>query len=49
MPLAPGEAVQPDSLKIPGFKLVKHEARELDFDQPGDFTVDEQKIAAWRG
>jgi UDP-sugar pyrophosphorylase len=40
-PLVPGEAV-PDSLKIRGFKLVKHEARELIFDQPGDFSVDEQ-------
>ena len=40
VPLAPGEAVA-DALKIRGFKLVKHDARVLEFSKPGTYVVDE--------
>lgn len=40
VPLEPGAAV-PDSLKIRGFTCVKKEARELRFDVPGEYVVDE--------
>ena len=40
VPLAPGE-VAADAIKIRGFKLVKHDARVLTFDAPGDYVVDE--------
>ena len=40
-PLAPGEVV-PDALKIRGFKLVKHDARVLEFKTPGTYVIDEQ-------
>lgn len=38
--LEAGEAV-PDSLKIRGFKLVKHEAKELVFDKAGEYVVEQ--------
>ena len=40
VPLAPGAAV-PDSLKIRGFALAKHEQRALEFAAPGEYVVDE--------
>jgi hypothetical protein len=42
-PLAPGEeSTVPDSIKIRGFKLVKHDAgRVLEFKEPGHYVVDE--------
>jgi hypothetical protein len=39
-PLAEGEDA-PASLKIRGFKCVKKEARELTYDAPGEYVVDE--------
>jgi len=38
--LAEGEAA-PEQLAIRGYKLVKHAQRELVFDAPGEYVVDE--------
>ena len=40
VPLAVGEDA-PLAVQIRGFKLVKHAQRELIFDTPGDYVVDE--------
>lgn len=40
VPLAPGEDA-PLAVQIRGFKLIKHAQRELTFDAPGDYVVDE--------
>ena len=40
VPLAPGGDA-PLAVQIRGFKLVKHAQRELTFDVPGDYVIDE--------
>jgi UDP-sugar pyrophosphorylase len=48
-PLDPSNASEPEALAIRGYRLVKHQTRELNFDRPGVYIVDDGPLVPASG